>query len=243
MLPLPTFNTILRLCPVSPAEFAAHPQGRFCGHCQRMVHDFSQSTDPVADLASARAAEANGRVCGRFGAAQVQTTPGLSRQLRWFVVALVLVVAQGLTAREALAQVHEATPAHRPHPAAVPKHAIGPPTRTQTVVACELSDGTAIEGPEVPYNGVDVYTYMQQMPSFRDGDMDNLVAHFKQQVRRPAETKNQVLSGRVFVNFIVGKDGLVRDTRIVKGWRASADAEMLRVARALTGFTPGRQNG
>ena len=50
MLPLPTFNATLRPCPVSPAEFAPHPQGNFCGQCQRVVHDFSQSHAPRADL-------------------------------------------------------------------------------------------------------------------------------------------------------------------------------------------------
>ena len=195
----------------------------------------------MADLAAARAAAPDGRVCGMFRRAQTTALPPLTQRLRWFLVALVLVLGQGLTAREALAQVRKATPAHRPHPAAVPKHAIPPSISTKTVVACELSDGTAIEGNELLENGV--YTYVQQMPSFRGGDMSNLVAYFKQHVRRPAETKNQVLSGRVFVNFTVDKDGTVRDARIVKGWRASADAEVLRVARELTGFAAGRQNG
>lgn len=77
MLLLPTVNAKRNPCPVGPAEFTPHPQGNFCGYCQRVVHDFSQSPNPRADLAAARAAAPDGRVCGRFGAAQVQATPTL----------------------------------------------------------------------------------------------------------------------------------------------------------------------
>ncbi|WP_457071002.1 TonB family protein [Hymenobacter sp. UYAg731] len=47
----------------------------------------------------------------------------------------------------------------------------------------------------------------------------------------------------MFVTFIVGKDGLVREVALLKGIQPLFDAEALRVVRALTGFTPGRQNG
>ena len=54
MLLLPTFNASLTPCPVGPAAFSAHEKGHFCGSCQHVVQDFSQSRNPVADLAAAR---------------------------------------------------------------------------------------------------------------------------------------------------------------------------------------------
>ena len=92
MLLLPTFNATLTPCPVGPAAFGAHEKGHFCGSCQRVVQDFSQSRNPVADLAAARAASADGRVCGRFSQAQATAPPPLTQRLRWFLMALVLVV-------------------------------------------------------------------------------------------------------------------------------------------------------
>ena len=241
MLLLPTFNATLQPCPVNPAEFTPHPQGHFCGQCQRVVHDFSRSTDPRADLAAARAVAPDGRVCGRFGAAQVQAAPALSRRRRWFVVALVLVVAQGLTAREALAQVRRATPGHRYHPATVSKHAIDPPIRTQNVASGDVADGMVLEEPKDPSSTV--YTYAQQMPTFQGGDLAALTAHIQQQLRWPQGSGLVDAEGRVFASFIVGKDGMVRDAKIIKGLHPFLDAEALRVILALTGFTPGRQNG
>ena len=242
MLLLPIFNAKLNPCPVNPAEFAPHPQGNFCGQCQRVVHDFSHSTDPRADLAAARAAAPDGRVCGRFGAAQVQAAPRLSRRLRWFVAALVLVVAQDLTAREALAQVRRATPAHRPHPTTGPKHVIAPPIWTQTLASGSVADGMVIEEQaKDPSNTV--FTYAQQMPTFRGGDVTALTAYLQQQVRWPTGSGLVDAAGRVFVSFIVGKDGAVRDAKVVKGLHPLLDTEALRVVRDLPTLTPGKQNG
>jgi TonB family protein len=242
MLLLPTFNAALMPCPVGPAEFTAHAKGHFCGHCQRVVQDFSQSQHPVADLAAARAASVDGRVCGRFGAAQVAARLPFTRRLKWFLLALVLVVGQGLTAHEALAQVrrpvpHKATAPHR-KPAPVPK-----PERVPEEVFIQ---GVAEVPPEecfIQTDGPKVYSYVAQMPTFRGGDVNALIAYLRQQVQRPAIAAVPVTAGRVFVNFTVGADGVVRDARIIKGLHPALDAEALRVTRVLTGFAPGRQNG
>jgi outer membrane biosynthesis protein TonB len=41
----------------------------------------------------------------------------------------------------------------------------------------------------------------------------------------------------------VGTDGLVHGAEVLKGIHPLLNAEALRVVQALTGFTPGRQNG
>lgn len=241
MLLLPTFNARLHPCPVSPAEFAPHAQGNFCGQCQRVVHDFSQSTNPRADLAAARAAAPDGRVCGRFGAAQVQAAPRLSRRLRWFVAALVLVVAQGLSAREALAQVRKVIPTHRLRPGTAPKHTAGPPIGTQTTAPGYFTDGIVMEGPNGPDEAL--YTSVQQMPTFQGGDVATLMAYIQQQVRWPKGTGIANAKGRLFVSFTVGQNGVVRDAKVVKGLHPLLDAEALRVVQELPAFTPGQQHG
>ena len=250
MLLLPIFNAKLNPCPVNPAEFAPHPQGNFCGQCQRVVHDFSHSTDPRADLAAARAAAPDGRVCGRFGAAQVQAAPRLSRRLRWFVAALVLVVAQDLTAREALAQVRRATP-HRPvttqkkHKPASKKARVPKPSSVKEqayVLNGDIEMLPEIIKPEES-NKPKVYTYAEVMPKLQGKNYNEIAAFIQQQVRWPKGTGLVDAEGRVFVSFTVDTTGQVRDARILKGIHPLLDAEALRVVQAQTGFTSGRQNG
>lgn len=228
VLLLPTFNSTLTPCPVDAAAFEAHPQGHFCGHCQRVVQDFSQSQHPAADLAAARAASADGRVCGRFGAAQVLAPLPFTRRLRWFVVALVLVLGQGLIAREALAQVRRRL-SRRPAHQSIPS----PGQRTPATLP-SLTD----ENPNIVYGNVS-----EKMPSFRGGGMREVVAYVQQQVRWPREAGRICVEGRIYASFTVDSTGKVRDARIVKSLQSYFDAEVLRVIRTLTGFEAGQQNG
>lgn len=231
---LPTFDATLRPCLINPAEFAPHPQGNFCGQCQRVVHDFSQSTTPRADLAAAHAAALDGRVCGRFAAAQVQAAPSLSRRQRWFVVALVLVVAQGLTAREALAQVQAGT---------------GGPISVAMPSISQLTDSTPTPDSIVADAATDasgkIYgVIVEKMPSFRGGGSREVVQYVQQHIAWPRNKGKMILTqGRVFVSFTVGVDGRVGDVKIVKSLHPRFDAEVLRVVRLLPQFEPGRQMG
>ena len=247
MLLLPTFNATLQPCTVGPAAFTAHELGHFCGRCQRVVQDFSLSPNPTADLAAARAASPDGRVCGRFSRAQTTAPPPLTQRLRWFLVALVLVLGQGLTAHEALAQVRRAVgvPTHRPASKSKRKPDANANLTTQTVVNGDVADGLVggEPGDSSLAPGNRVFTYVQQMPSFRGGNNGELVTYLQQQVQQFAATIAGRVVGRAFVSFTVGKDGVVRNVRIVKSLQPLVDAEVVRIVRALTGFAPGKQNG
>lgn len=226
MLLLPTFNATLQPCSVGPAAFTAHEQGHFCGSCQRVVQDFSRAADPVGALAAARAAAPDGRVCGRFAAGQVQTArPRLTRRLQWFVLALVLVVGQGLTARQALAQVCQPGAA-APRPQPLPGHKMG------KVVAAPAKPAAVVYG-----------AVSEEMPGFRGGSLREVGAYIKKQLRRPSGAKTNWVEGTVYVRFTVGADGRVREAAVLKGLHLLLDAEVLRVIRTLDGFTPGWQQG
>ena len=251
MLLLPTFNARLLPCPVSPAEFTPHAQGNFCGQCQRVVHDFSHSPDPRADLAAARAAAPDGRVCGTFSHEQLvkPPVPTLSRRLRWFVAALVL--AQGLTAREALAQVRRSVPKkpaihHKQHVSATRKQPVDDMRIPETLLYTSgvPLDETMFEEPTPSPDSEKVYTYVEQMPQLPGGGgPPAVVAYMQQRVQWPDGSGLEDAEGRVFVSFTVDTTGQVYDARILKSLHPLLDAETLRVVQMLPKLTPGRQNG
>ena len=51
------------------------------------------------------------------------------------------------------------------------------------------------------------------------------------------------IQGRVMVEFIIGKDGKVRNARVVRGVSEELDAEALKVVAASPKWKPGRVNG
>lgn len=120
MLPLTILNIRLNACHEDWQQMTPMAQGHHCAQCNRTVIDFTTSSQ--ADVDAAFRASPDGRVCGRFRAGQLASTPQLRPKLRRFLVALVLVCGAGLSGREAVAQVRKATRA----PAA--KHALAQPT-------------------------------------------------------------------------------------------------------------------
>jgi TonB family protein len=87
-----------------------------------------------------------------------------------------------------------------------------------------------------------VYTYVQVMPRLpggRPGSQQELIGAIQWRLIAPAH----VPRGRVFVSFIIRKNGKVSDLRMVRGLAASVDAAVLDAVARLPLFIPGRQNG
>ena len=50
-------------------------------------------------------------------------------------------------------------------------------------------------------------------------------------------------SGRVIVQFVIGKDGTVKDPKVVRGIDPELDEEALRLVRNMPKWKPGKQKG
>jgi TonB family protein len=214
------------------------------------VQDFSQSIDPVTDLALARAASSDGRVCGSFRATQLQR-PRLTQRLRWFVVALVLVVGQGLTAREALAQVRR--PTGKAHTTSQMRHPVKRPAPTAPAIPLEeevyITSGAIELMPAdtiVVVAAPTVYTYVAEMPALpggKRGDNAALAALIQKSTLIPAFHEEFPAESRLVYEFTVTETGEVRDARIIKGIDPRIDAAVLQAIHSLPRFLPGRQAG
>ena len=80
---------------------------------------------------------------------------------------------------------------------------------------------------------------VEQMPKF-PGPL-SLVQYLGNSTRRPAQVPPG--GGKVYVQFVVGPQGTITSTRIIKGFDPACDAEALRAVAALPRWQPGRQHG
>ena len=87
-----------------------------------------------------------------------------------------------------------------------------------------------------------VYIVVDQMPEFPSGDK-GLYEFIADNIKYPAEAKEEGLKGRVFVNFIVEPDGSVSDIRVLRGIGGGCDEEAVRVVESMPRFKPGMQDG
>jgi protein TonB len=87
-----------------------------------------------------------------------------------------------------------------------------------------------------------IFTVVEEMPGFPGGE-EKLFEYLRKNIKYPPVARENGISGRVFVTFVVDKDGKVKDARILRGIAGGCDEEALRVIRAMPDWKPGKQNG
>ena len=96
--------------------------------------------------------------------------------------------------------------------------------------------GTKVSGSE------DVFVVVEEMPEFPGGTVE-MTNFIKNAVVYPADALKKGIKGKVYVSFVVNKDGSVSNAKIVRSVDQLLDAEALRVVNTFPKWKPGRQSG
>ena len=83
-------------------------------------------------------------------------------------------------------------------------------------------------------------TFAQHMPSF-PGGYEAFYKFLSKKIKYPAQARRMGIEGRVYVSFIVEKDGSLGQISVVKGMGAGLDEESLRVMNQVPKWNPGKQ--
>lgn len=85
---------------------------------------------------------------------------------------------------------------------------------------------------------------VHEQPQFPGGD-DSLSAFFEKNIQYSQIEKEKNIQGKVFVSFIVNKNGSVTDVELYKGLKGclGCDKEAIRVAKMMPKWSPGKNNG
>ena len=87
-----------------------------------------------------------------------------------------------------------------------------------------------------------VFFIVEDMPEFPGGEMA-LRTYIANAIKYPVIAQENGIQGKVYVTFVVGKDGSVSDAKIARGVDPSIDKEALRVVMSLPKWKPGKQRG
>ena len=87
-----------------------------------------------------------------------------------------------------------------------------------------------------------VYQICEQMPEF-PGGVEALMDFVAKNVVYPQEAMDKEISGRVYVSFVIEKDGSVNEVKVMKGIGGGCDDEAVRVIKAMPKWKPGKQDG
>ncbi|WP_131458208.1 TonB family protein [Jiulongibacter sediminis] len=87
-----------------------------------------------------------------------------------------------------------------------------------------------------------IFTAVEKQPQFPGGNAE-MYRFINQHLNYPPEAKAAKIEGRVFVKFVVQKDGSISQTEIMKGLGHGYDEEALRIIKLMPKWKAGTQNG
>ncbi|NOY97536.1 MAG: energy transducer TonB, partial [Chlorobi bacterium] len=87
-----------------------------------------------------------------------------------------------------------------------------------------------------------VFFIVEDMPEFPGGDLA-LRKFIANTIQYPVIAQENGIEGKVYVTFVVDKDGSVSNAKILRGVDPSIDKEALRVVSNLPRWKPGKQRG
>lgn len=116
------------------------------------------------------------------------------------------------------------------------------------VVSCEHpafqdDEEITIKSEVVPEDGSDeLFTYVEDMP-VPPGGFESFYTYIARTLNYPKQARQMGIEGKVFVQFIVNKDGTITDVQAIKGIGAGCDLEATGVVANSPKWQPGKQNG
>lgn len=109
----------------------------------------------------------------------------------------------------------------------------------------EVTQETVVEVQPVKEEVIDepeIFLIVEEMPSFPGGE-GQLVKYLSDNIKYPAIARENNITGTVFVTFVVGPDGSVKDVKVLRGIGGGCDEEAKRVVMAMPKWKAGKQRG
>lgn len=109
-------------------------------------------------------------------------------------------------------------------------------TENDAVEVIEVEEPVEKEEPDV----IEVFPEESASPM---GGMRAFYKYVGDNIKYPMIAKRTGTKGKVFVEFVINKDGSLTDIKVVKGIGAGCDEEAMRVLQAAPKWSPGKQRG
>jgi periplasmic protein TonB len=126
---------------------------------------------------------------------------------------------------------------------------IGDKTQDGEVMEIPVDDPDAFKStqPEMPVaveteEKDKIFLSVEQNPEFAGG-MNALLKFLQKNLHYPTPAVNANVTGKVYMQFVVGQDGNISKVDVLKGIGFGCDEEAQRVVRLMPKWSPGRQSG
>lgn len=88
----------------------------------------------------------------------------------------------------------------------------------------------------------EIFTVVENEPEF-PGGMEALYKYLGESIKYPQVAKESNITGKVYVTFVVEKDGSIANPRVLRDIGGGCGQEAIRVVKAMPKWKPGKQRG
>lgn len=102
----------------------------------------------------------------------------------------------------------------------------------------QITDPPAIE--------IEIYDeplLVAEVPATPDGGFTSFYQDLANRIKYPAQARRMEIEGRVFVEFVINRDGSITKIKVLKGIGGGCDEEAVRVLQTSPPWNPGKQRG
>lgn len=103
-----------------------------------------------------------------------------------------------------------------------------------------LSSSGGLPKPDTFASDSSVFVVVEDMPKFPQGTAKDWIV---KNIKYPAQAMKKGLQGKVYIQFIIEKDGSLSNIKIVRGIDPTLDNEAVRVIKSMPKWIPGKQRG
>ncbi len=97
--------------------------------------------------------------------------------------------------------------------------------------------------PDEPKEDVDqIFSIVEEQAVYKGG-LGAFYEFVSKKIKYPAQAKRMNIEGKVFVEFVIERDGRLTDVKAIKGIGGGCDEEAVRVVMSSPGWNPGKQRG
>lgn len=111
----------------------------------------------------------------------------------------------------------------------------------------EITEDTKVEAitivEEQPKEDVDEVFLVVEESAAPQGGMQAFYEYVGKKLKYPAQARRMGIEGKVFVEFVINRDGSIQDVKAIKGIGAGCDEEAVRVIQSAPSWKPGKQRG
>ncbi|MGB1003998.1 MAG: energy transducer TonB [Salibacteraceae bacterium] len=87
-----------------------------------------------------------------------------------------------------------------------------------------------------------IFVITETQPRFPGGEAE-MYKFLGQNMKYPPKARDKNVQGRVYISFVVEKDGSISDVKCIRGIGGGCDEEAIRVVKSMPIWTPGEQDG